>query len=119
MRLVTVVFTDDYSEELEKTAFRSAVWLADTPANHTAAEAAWHAAVEWPHIAVTLFRPPAANPNREEWQSLLAQMRLQGRSFDVMDVIGSQLTDAAREALAESGFTRLDETTDGFRARKS
>lgn len=119
MRLVTVVFNDDYSEQLERTSFRSAVWLADTPANHTAAEAAWHAAVEWPHIRVTLFRPPAAHPTREEWRTLLEQMRLQEGDFATLDVVGSPLTLAARAALSESGFSRLDETAEGFRARKS
>jgi hypothetical protein len=119
VRLVTVVFSEDYSEQLEKTAFRSPVWLADTSANHTAAEAAWHAAVEWPHISVTLFRPPAAQPTRDEWRALIEQMRLQGRSFDAIDVVGSPLTLAARAAMNESGFARVDETADGFRARKS
>ena len=119
MRLVTVVFSDDYSEQLEKTSFRSAVWLADTPANHTAAEAAWHAAVEWPHISVTLFRPPAATPTREEWSTLLEQMKLEARPFEAIDVVGTELTLAARAAMSDSGFTRFEETAEGFRARKA
>ena len=118
MRVVTVVFADDYSDQLEKTAFRNAVWLADTPANHTAAEGAWHTAVEWPHISVTLFRPPSAHPTRDEWRTLLEQIRFQEGSFDGIDVVGSPLTLAARAALAEAGFARLDETGDGFRSRK-
>ena len=118
MRLVTVVFTDDYSEQLEKTAFRSAVWLADTPANHTAAEAAWHLAVEWPQISVTLFRPPAADPNREEWRALVEQIKLQEGGLGALDVIGSPLTLAARAVVREAGFGRVEETGDGFRARR-
>ena len=118
MRVVTVVFSDDYSDKLQNTAFRSAVWLADTPANHTAAEAAWHAAVEWPQIRVTLFRPPAAHPTREEWHSLIGQIRLQEGDFATLDVVGSPLTLSARAAFGETGFGRLDETAEGFRARR-
>jgi hypothetical protein len=119
VRVVTVVFSEDYSELLEKTSFRSAVWLADTPANHTAAEGAWHAAVEWPHIRVTLFRPPAAHPTRDEWRTLLEQIRLQEGEFATVDVVDSPLTNAARAAFSENGFGRVDETAEGFRARKA
>ena len=117
MRVVTVVFSDDYTDQLERTAFRSAVWLADTPANHTAAEAAWHTAVEWPQIRVTLFRPPSGDPSRDEWRTLLQQIRLQEPHFDGLDVIGSPLTLAARAVLADAGLARFEETGDGFRAR--
>lgn len=118
MRLVTVVFDDDYSAQLEKTAFRSAVWLADTPANHTAAEAAWLTAVEWPHISVTLFRPPSAEPARDEWRALAEQIRFQEGSFDALEVVGTTLTLAARAAFTELGFARIEETALGFRAKR-
>ena len=108
---MTVVFHDDYSEKLEKLAFRTPVWIADTPANRQAAEGAWHAAVEWPHISVTLFR-------FDDWPALVNQMALQVRNFGGIDVLGSTLA-PARAALEEAGFTRFDETADGFRARKS
>lgn len=108
---MTVVFHDDYSEKLEKLAFRTPVWIVDTPANRQAAEGAWHAATEWPHISVTLFR-------FDDWQTLLNQIALQVRNFAGVDAIGTPLT-PAREALDAAGFTRVDETADGFRARKS
>jgi hypothetical protein len=117
VRVVTVVFRDDYSDQLENTSFRNAVWLADTPANHTAAEGAWLTAVEWPHISVTLFRPPSAHPARDEWRALIEQIRFQEGMLDRIDVIGTALTLAARAAFGEAGFTRLDETPEGFRAR--
>jgi hypothetical protein len=110
VRVVTVVFHDDYSENLEKLAFRTPVWIVDTPANRQAAEGAWHAATEWPHMSVTLFR-------FDDWQSLLNQISLQVRNFAGVDVIGSSI-EPAREALDALGFTRRDETADGFRARR-
>ena len=111
-RTVAVVYTPDYSASLQKLAFHTPVWLVETPENRAAAEEAWHAAVEWPHISVTLFRP------EEEWRSLLAQIAIE-RPVDGVEVIGCALTNEARDALAVAGFQRVEETADGFRARKS
>jgi hypothetical protein len=111
VRVVTVVFHDDYSENLEKLAFRAPVWIVDTPANRQAAERAWHAAVEWPHITVILFR-------FDDWQSLLSQILLQVRNVTGLDVLGSPLTPQARAALEGARFERFDETAEGFRARR-
>lgn len=109
-RSVAVVFAEDYSSQLEKLAFHTPVWMLDTPENRTAAEHAWHTAVEWPHIAVTLFR-------ETDWPTLLHQIALHER-HDALDVIGAPLTDAARTALDDAGFVRIEETRDGFRARR-
>ena len=111
MRLVAVVFAEDFSADLERLSFHTPVWLADTPANHTAAETAWQRAIEWPHISVTLFRPD------EDWSALLDQIALQEKSVDAIDVIGAPLA-PARAALGEAGYTRLEETANGFRARR-
>lgn len=111
MRLVTVVFAGDYSEKLDKLAFRAPVWIVDTPANRSAAEEALHAAVEWPHMSITLFR-------FDDWRTLLEQISFQQRGVDTLDVIGSALTLPARAMLSDAGFTRFDETAEGFRARK-
>lgn len=111
MRLV-IVFDEDYSEQLEKLAFHSPVWLVDSPANRTAAEQAWHAAIEWPHITVTLFR-------RQDWDTLLEQIAVQEkRVVDALDVIGDALSDPARSALQAAGFERIEPTELGFRARR-
>ena len=117
-RTVAVVFTPDFAAQLEKLAFRMPVWLVDTPQNHAAAEESARATTEWPHISVTLFRRPPADPTREEWTALLEQISLRERALDGVDVIGSPLTVAARAVLAEAGFTRFDETPRGFRARR-
>ena len=75
--------------------------------------------MEWPQIRVTLFRPPAAHPTRDEWRTLVEQIRLQEGEFASLDVVGTPLTLSARVALADSGFVRLDETAEGFRARRA
>jgi hypothetical protein len=111
-RSVAIVFADDFSAQLEKLSFHTPVWLADTPANHTAAEDAWQRAVEWPHITVTLFRPA------DDWRALLDQIELQERTVDAIEVIGAGLTDAARTALSAARFARFEETASGFRARR-
>jgi hypothetical protein len=109
-RSVAVVFAGDFSSQLEKLAFHTPVWMVDTPANRTAAEAAWMQAVEWPHISVTLFRPL-------EWQALLDQIAMQGR-FDVVEAMGTELTPQVREVLEGAGFVRIEPTASGFRARR-
>jgi hypothetical protein len=111
VRLV-IICDEDYSSQLEKLAFHTPVWLADTPANRSAAEQAWHAAVEWPHITVTLFR-------RQDWDTLLEQISVQEkRPVETIDVIGEPLSDSARDAFHRAGFDRVDDTEAGFRAKK-
>jgi hypothetical protein len=117
-RNVAIVFASDYSGQLEKVAFHTPVWLADTPANHEAAERAWHSAVEWPHISVTLFRPPAGEPSRDDWQTLLAEISIRERNADALEIVGAPLSPIARATLVDAGFTRFEETASGFKARK-
>ena len=105
-----MVFDPDFSSALEKLAFHTPVWMVDTPENRTAAEEAWRTAIEWPHISVTLFRD-------YDWQTLLAQIAL-NEKFDALEVLGTELTEAARNALSEAGFVRIDGTGNGFRARR-
>jgi hypothetical protein len=118
-RSIAVVFAPDFSARLSKLAFRSPVWIVDTPDNRVAAEEAWHATVEWPHITVTLFRPPESEATKDDWRTLLDQVSIRERSVDVIEVIGAPLTLVARAALAESGLARFEETEDGFRAKRA
>ena len=111
-RNVAIVFDSDFAERLEKLAFHTPVWIADTPANRAAAEVAWRTAIEWPHITVTLFRMD------EEWDALLRQIDIIERAVDVIEVIGSPLSEGTRSALERHGFEKFEETSNGFRAGK-
>lgn len=111
-RNVAVVFTPDYSADLQRLAFHTPVWIVDTPANRAAAGEAWRDAIEWPHITVTLFRPT------DDWKTLLEQIALEEKSIDNVEAIGAPLTDAVREALSHFGLDRVEETHHGFRARR-
>ena len=115
-RNVAVVFTPDYADELESLAFRAPVWIADTPPNRGAAENAWRAANDWPHISVTLFRAPQHAPSVEDWRALLDQIALHEKAIEVLEVIGSPLTDPTHKALVERGFEKIEDTRTGFRA---
>ena len=107
-RSVAIVFEPDFAFRLEKLAFHTPVWIVDTPPNRSAAQQAWHRAVDWPHINVTLFRAT------EEWNALLDQIG----AFDAVEVIGGELTDVARAALERRGLERFDATETGFKARR-
>jgi hypothetical protein len=117
-RNVAIVVDPDYADRLEKLAFHTPVWIVDTPPNRGAAEHAWHTAIEWPHITVTLFRALGDPPTREDWSALLEQIGVVDRAFDVVDVIASPLTPEARAALERHGFEKFDPTESGFRAGK-
>lgn len=110
-RGVALVFVADYSASLEALAFRTPVWLVDTPPNRNAAEEAWRSAVDWPHISVTLFR------EQDDWKTLVDQIALRERTPDTLEVIGRALTEETREILVEAGFTRFDESERGVKAR--
>jgi hypothetical protein len=112
-RQVAIVFEQDYAASLAKLAFRTPVWLVDTPANRGAAEEAWRDAVEWPHISVTLFRA------QDDWKTLLEQVALRERNVETLEVIGSAMDRATHTTLVEAGFTRFDESPSGFRARRA
>ncbi|MBV8520106.1 MAG: hypothetical protein JO197_22120 [Acidobacteria bacterium] len=116
---MAVVLDSNYASSLGALAFRTPVWIVDTPPNRAAAEEAWRSAVEWPHITVTLFRDPGAHPTKDDWRALIEQLVLHEGALDTVDVLGSAVTLPSRAALAEAGFTRFDETRDGFRARRA
>ena len=113
------MFEPDYSAQLERLAFHTPVWLIDTPENRTAAEDVWRKAVDWPHLVVTLFRAPAAQPTGDDWRTLLAEIAMNERSFEALESIGVALTPITYNAMVEAGFARFDETPTGFRARRS
>ena len=105
-RRVAIVFDREFGDRLAALVMRTPVWIVESTPNRTAASEAWNRATEWPHISVTVFRPP------EELKHLLSQIGRPQR----LDVIGMPLTEHAREALNAAGFTKIAETTEGFRA---
>ncbi|HEX8172393.1 MAG TPA: hypothetical protein VF824_17800 [Thermoanaerobaculia bacterium] len=117
MRSVAVVLDPDFGDRLDKLAFRLPVWVVDSPPNRIAAENAWRASLEWPHITVTIFRALPDHPTREHWAELLEMIALH-EPYDAVEVVGAELTLPARSALLESGFTRFESSARGFRARK-
>jgi len=105
-RRVAIVFDKEFGERLATLAMRMPVWIVESVTNRAAVSEAWNRATEWPHISVTIFRPP------DDLKHLLSQIGHPQR----VDVIGLPLTDDAREALSGAGFTKIAETAEGFRA---
>lgn len=103
-RRVAIVFERMFGDRLAELAMRMPVWIVDSSANRAAVAEAWNRATEWPQIGVTVFRPPDDLPH------LLSQIGKPQR----VDVIGMTLD--ARDALRAAGFTKIAETSDGFRA---
>lgn len=110
---VAIVLAPDFSGRLHQLAFHTPVWIVETPENRAAAEEAWMRRQEWPHIDVTVFR------SAHDWRTLLAQIELH-HEVDSIEIIGGPAGDhEMRTALAEAGFQRLQETSEGLRARKT
>jgi hypothetical protein len=105
-RRVAIVFDTEFGERLATLAMRMPVWIVESVTNRAAVSEAWNRATEWPHISVTVFRPT------DDLKHLLSQIGHPQR----VDVIGLPLSDDAREALGAAGFTKIAETSDGFRA---
>jgi len=105
-RRVTIVFDPQFGDRLAGLVMRTPVWIVESGANRPAVSEAWNRASDWPQISVTVFRP------LDDLKHLLSQIGHPQR----VDVIGLTLTDAAREALSAAGFTKIAETSDGFRA---
>jgi hypothetical protein len=105
-RRVAIVFDREFGDRLPTLAMRTPVWIVESSANRAAVAEAMNRATEWPHISVTVFRPT------DELKHLLSQIGHAQR----VDVIGLQLSDDVREAMRTGGFTKVVETSDGFRA---
>ena len=105
-RRVAIVFDREFGDRLATLVMRTPVWIVESNANRPAISEASNRATEWPHISVTVFRPPG------DLKHLLSQIGNPKR----VDVIGVPLTEDAREALREAGFTNVAETSEGFRA---
>ncbi|HSY50460.1 MAG TPA: hypothetical protein VLC46_16765 [Thermoanaerobaculia bacterium] len=103
---MTIVFDSHFGDRLAALVMRTPVWIVESGANRAAVSEAWSRASDWPQISVTVFRPP------DDLELLLSQIGHPQR----VDVIGLRLTDDARETLHAAGFTKIAETSEGFRA---
>lgn len=116
-RRVSIVVDPGYGERLARLAMTSPVWIVESEANRRAAEDAWLKAQEWPHIDVTVFRANVPLNSAEEWRHVLDQVTLHAPSMpENIDVIGAELTDAARDAFKSLDYGLFALTKAGFRA---
>ncbi|HEV7484068.1 MAG TPA: hypothetical protein VGQ65_00165 [Thermoanaerobaculia bacterium] len=105
-RRVAIVFDREFGDRLLTLIMRTPVWIVESSANRTAVAEAMNRTTEWPQISVTVFRPS------DELTHLLSQIGHAQR----VDVIGLRLSDDVREAMGGAGFTKVEETAEGFRA---
>ena|SRR5207248_3766106 len=105
-RRVAIVFDREFGDRLLTLVMRTPVWIVESSANRTAVAEAMNRATEWPHISVTVFRAT------DDLKHVLSQIGYPQR----VDVIGLPLSDEGREAMRAGGFTKVVETSEGFRA---
>jgi hypothetical protein len=115
MTRLAFVLNPDFRDRLKQLAFRMPVWIVETPENRLAAQEAWHIAEDWPQIDVTVFSGMPVR--REEWRDRIATIDMH-TMITTIEIIGGEMTLPARAALTELGFTKFEQTEEGFRAKR-
>jgi hypothetical protein len=123
--IVAIVVDPEFGERLLSLADEMAVWIADTPANRSCAEALWSSTAGVARNAVTTFKVDLGKTGEDWCLNILPQVALhhgqhsQSPAYSVLDVIGAHLTPELRDTLAEYGLTSCAERSGGFRATRS
>ena len=124
-RIVAIVVDPEFGERLLSLAEETPVWIADTPANRSVAEALWSSTGAGVARNVTTFKVDPGKTGEDWCLNILSQVDLhhghysQSSAYSALDVIGAHLTPELRDALAEYGLTSCAERSGGFRATRS
>ena len=122
---IFVVLDRNYGHRLDELACHGPVWIVDTPANRNVAQQIWTAAPNRDHLeGVTTFKFPADSSSEDILINELDTIDLHHGTYSanppytIIEVIGSDISDKAKEALAEFGFDHIEATPQGFRATR-
>ena len=122
---VYVIVDPNYGNRLRDILAGEPVWIADTAINHTAVATIWKDHGITSHLSglTSFVIDPNATP--EDWLiSEIATIDLHHGEYShkppwsIITVIGVQWTKRIKEELEQFGFTKHEDTTDGFIARK-
>jgi hypothetical protein len=114
---VSLVVDSDYGERLHSLV-TDAVWIIDRPANRMAVETLRHLKEAAP---VTTFASLSSVP-KVACLGVLHIVDLHhgeySGGYSVLEVVGTSLDEEVRSAIKELGFSKFEETSEGFLARR-
>lgn len=121
---VVLMLSDSFASQLVDLARQYQVWACRTPVIERVARDFWEAHPPLQNVdaeaGITLFTG-AGNPE-EDLLSIVDTIELhhglasKGPKVNSLRILGAQLTDSVREAIATLGFTRVELITGGFMA---
>lgn len=123
---MAVVLDPDFGDRLQDLSATKPVWIADTPINRAAAEAAWASRPGLTRLdGVTTFRVDQSLTPEAWLTGILATVDLHhGESshdppYAGVEVFGATATPEVRAALTEFDLANVVERPDGFLATRS
>lgn len=121
-----VVLDPVYGRRLRDLPSGKPMWVLMSPDNEPAIRAHWQDQPDVGHLwGVTAIMPQTdASPENELLYNLDTIDLHHGpystsTPYEELEVIGVRLSPAIRDALGELGFTKFDETGEGFRAQRT
>lgn len=121
--VVTVIVDPDFGDRLAALPPGAPAWIADTPANRSAAQRCWaEAPAAGQAEGVTTFRVEDGALPSAWCEAILPEVDLHHGAYShtppyaALDVLGADATPELRAALAAFGLTHLEPITGGFRA---
>jgi hypothetical protein len=123
---VLVVLDPNFGDRLRAAWRGQPVWVAMSPANAPVVHALWARAPRADHLTgITGFTHVAQKPVEDQFLAELGMIDLHHGAYSTttpytrLVVIGAQLTEGVRTALAELGFSTFQQRSDGFAASRS
>ena len=125
---VAIVVDPSFGDQLDALAVRVHVWIADTSVNRPAAERLWAAHPPTGtsrdlESGVTTFRVDSTHSPQEWCAAIVGAVEEHHGEFShhppvsELDVYGAPATGVLRAAFIEYGFSEIEVTPAGFRAR--
>jgi hypothetical protein len=126
MSQVVVVVDPEFGSRLRELQAGSPVWVTMSPTNEAIVRSLWASApASTTHLdGITGFRHDARRSPEDQFLAELSTIDLHHGPYsakvpyDALRVIGCKLTCGVRDALTECGFQAIEETADGFLARR-
>lgn len=120
---VCVVVDRKFGEQLAGLPRGVPVWVVDTPSNKRVAQRLWKERPTETHLTgITTFNDMESSTPEELLIAELDSIDLHHGAYSAdppyvaLEVLGTRLTDSAKQALAAYGFTEFQENSTGFTA---
>ena len=122
--VVAVVLDPTFGQRLRDLAKQFDLWVVPSSQNRTAVEQIWADKTSNNH-QVTIWSEPINLELENSWQGIVSNVELHHGEYShdpavsTLEIIGAKPIPVARQVLAEFGFNIIEDTPEGFRARRT